>query len=55
MGTITQYEMVIAYKEGWQAFIDGIIITHNPYDGVMTKLRNAWEEGWFDAFYSDGE
>lgn len=41
---------LIAYNEGWLAFVDGIIITHNPYDGVMVKLRNAWEEGWFDAF-----
>lgn len=54
MGTITQHEMVIAYKEGWHAFIDGIIITHNPYDGVSSVLAKSWEEGWWDAFYSDG-
>lgn len=43
----------IAYCEGANAFRDGIIITRNPYDGVMDKLRNAWEEGWFDAFDSE--
>ena len=42
-----------AYTEGYNAFKDDIIITHNPYDGVMDKLRYAWEEGWFDAFYTE--
>lgn len=42
-----------AYTEGYNAFHLGIIITHNPYDGVMDKLRNAWEEGWFAAFDSE--
>lgn len=45
---------LIAHKEGWQAFLDGVCISSNPYDGVMLKLTNAWESGWYDAFY-DGE
>lgn len=55
MGTITQYEMDIAHKEGWQAFIDTrTSLIDNPYDGVSSVLAKSWEEGWWDAFYSDG-
>jgi hypothetical protein len=47
------YIKTIAYKEGAEAFRDNILITRNPYDGVMAILQNAWEEGWFDAFESE--
>lgn len=55
MGTITQYEMDIAYKEGWQVWIDNhTSLIDNPYDDVSSVLAKSWEEGWWDAFYSDG-
>lgn len=41
---------LIAYNEGWLAFVNDVCVTQNPYDGVMTKLHTAWENGWYDGF-----
>ena len=46
---------LIAYNEGWLAFNDDVCVTQNPYDGVMTKLHTAWENGWYDGFYTEEE
>jgi ribosome modulation factor len=34
-----------AYKEGYDAYWDGVNVIDNPYD-EETEERRSWEEGW---------
>jgi hypothetical protein len=50
---MTEYEFLIAFKEGKQAHRDGVLCMDNPYDGVSASLEMAWDDGWWDVFYED--
>lgn len=39
-----------AYEEGKKAFEKGCTRFVNPYHGE--HLRNDWDDGWLDAYYS---
>ena len=54
MKTMTEHELIIAYKEGSGAYYDDVTsILYNPYDGVSRVLAKEWEQGWWDAWYSE--
>lgn len=47
---MTEYELTIAFKEGWQAYFDRVLCFENPYEGVSDDLYYRWDDGWWDAF-----
>ena len=48
---MTDHEINIAYREGVESYNHKIYVMQNPYEGVSETLEEAWEEGWWDAFY----
>lgn len=43
----------IAYNEGYEAHVDKVSISDDPYEGVSPILSTMWWEGWWDAFYDE--
>lgn len=48
---ITDYMRQIAYKEGLEAYTDGVLCIDNPYEGISDELYYIWDDGWWTAFY----
>jgi ribosome modulation factor len=41
------------YQRGIKAFLDGIPLADNPYNGsVCVETRAAWSDGWHDASHA---
>jgi hypothetical protein len=43
---------LVAYRAGKGAFLEGLMLDHNPHDGG-TALAEDWELGWITAAESD--
>ena len=52
---MTEYELNLAYKEGWDAYTANVNCMDCPYYGVSDKLAQQWENGWWDMFYAEIE
>jgi hypothetical protein len=48
---ITEDLKQIAYREGYKEHIHHISVIDNPYDGVNRILYEAWNDGWWEAWY----
>ncbi len=42
-----------SYQRGMKAFIEGRLLSANPYDAsVSSKTNSAWRDGWLDASHA---
>lgn len=45
--------LALVYREGVQAYKDKVYCFECPYEGVSEQYKEAWEKGWWDAWYED--